>query len=71
MWCDGYELTEICRGAWSENSPALETNTPTNCLCLLSGYYGEGLNAIIVFAACHLPDSSSEDYTYIMENLFL
>ncbi|TMS09643.1 Caytaxin [Larimichthys crocea] len=35
------------------------------------GYYGEGLNAIIVFAACHLPDSNCEDYTYIMENLFL
>uniref|UniRef100_H2MUS4 ATCAY kinesin light chain interacting caytaxin b n=1 Tax=Oryzias latipes TaxID=8090 RepID=H2MUS4_ORYLA len=35
------------------------------------GYYGEGLNAIIVFAACYLPDSSSDDYTYIMENLFL
>lgn len=40
-------------------------------LCPISGYYGEGLNAIIVFAACHLPDSSCEDYTYIMENLFL
>ncbi|XP_030074458.1 caytaxin [Microcaecilia unicolor] len=35
------------------------------------GYYGEGLNAIIVFAACCLPDSSSADYHYIMENLFL
>ncbi|CAL8279389.1 unnamed protein product [Lota lota] len=35
------------------------------------GYYGEGLNAIIVFAACYLPESSCEDYTYIMENLFL
>ncbi|XP_076847471.1 caytaxin isoform X2 [Brachyhypopomus gauderio] len=35
------------------------------------GYYGEGLNAIIVFAACYLPDSSSADYHYIMENLFL
>ncbi|XP_010889430.2 caytaxin [Esox lucius] len=34
------------------------------------GYYGEGLNAIIVFAACYLPESSCEDYTYIMENLF-
>lgn len=40
-------------------------------LSLLSGYYGEGLNAIIVFAACYLPDSSCDDYTYIMENLFL
>ncbi|KAJ7993166.1 hypothetical protein DPEC_G00269600 [Dallia pectoralis] len=35
------------------------------------GYYGEGLNAIIVFSACYLPDSSSADYHYIMENLFL
>lgn len=35
------------------------------------GYYGEGLSAIIVFAACHLPDSSCEDYSYIMENVFL
>ncbi|XP_072294976.1 caytaxin isoform X2 [Eucyclogobius newberryi] len=35
------------------------------------GYYGEGLNAIIVFSACHLPESSSSDYHYIMENLFL
>ncbi|XP_034038749.1 caytaxin [Thalassophryne amazonica] len=35
------------------------------------GYYGEGLNAIIVFAACYLPDSGCEDYAYIMENLFL
>ncbi|KAL4608037.1 caytaxin-like [Arapaima gigas] len=35
------------------------------------GYYGEGLNAIIVFAACYLPDNSCADYQYIMENLFL
>ncbi|XP_057189548.1 caytaxin isoform X2 [Triplophysa rosa] len=35
------------------------------------GYYGEGLNAIIVFAACYLPDSGCTDYNYIMENLFL
>lgn len=38
---------------------------------LPSGYYGEGLNAIIVFSACYLPDSSCSDYHYIMENLFL
>ncbi|TSP09085.1 Caytaxin [Bagarius yarrelli] len=35
------------------------------------GYYGEGLNAIIVFAACYLPESGCPDYHYIMENLFL
>ncbi|KAG7481137.1 hypothetical protein MATL_G00063620 [Megalops atlanticus] len=34
------------------------------------GYYGD-LNAIIVFAACFLPDSSRDDYHYVMENLFL
>lgn len=36
-----------------------------------TGYYGDGLNAIIVFAACFLPDSSRTDYNYVMENLFL
>ncbi|XP_061635667.1 caytaxin isoform X4 [Phyllopteryx taeniolatus] len=35
------------------------------------GYFGEGLNAIIVFSACYLPDSSIPEYHYIMENLFL
>ncbi|KAM9734963.1 protein prune homolog 2 isoform 1-T2 [Menidia menidia] len=35
------------------------------------GYYGNGANAIIVFAACFLPDSDREDYHEIMENLFL
>ncbi|XP_054749746.2 uncharacterized protein LOC129255418 isoform X1 [Lytechinus pictus] len=35
------------------------------------GYYGEGLNAIIVFASCYLPEKSKKDYTYIMNNLFL
>lgn len=45
-------------------------NTEPNIL-LPAGYYGEGLNAIIVFAACYLPDSGCADYHYIMENLFL
>ncbi|XP_053322809.1 protein prune homolog 2 isoform X3 [Spea bombifrons] len=35
------------------------------------GYYGEGVDAIIVFSACFLPDSSCSDYNYVMENLFL
>lgn len=35
------------------------------------GYYGEGLNAIIVFASCYLPEKSRKDYTYLMNNLFL
>lgn len=34
------------------------------------GYHGEGLNAVIVFASCYLPDSSIPDYQYVMDNLF-
>ncbi|KAF3848603.1 hypothetical protein F7725_015100 [Dissostichus mawsoni] len=34
------------------------------------GYYSNGVNAIIVFAACFLPDSDREEYHEIMENLF-
>ncbi|XP_023930608.1 protein prune homolog 2 [Lingula anatina] len=35
------------------------------------GYYGDGFNAIIIFAACFLPDRSRKDYSYVMDNLFL
>ncbi|XP_072019934.1 uncharacterized protein [Amphiura filiformis] len=35
------------------------------------GYYGDGLNAIIVFASCYMPDKSRKDYNYVMHNLFL
>ncbi|KAK3596594.1 hypothetical protein CHS0354_020934 [Potamilus streckersoni] len=35
------------------------------------GYYGDGLNAIILFSGCYLPDRSRRDYQYVMDNLFL
>jgi len=36
------------------------------------GYYdAEQKVAIILFAACHLPDRGREDYTYLMDHLFL
>ncbi|WAR29745.1 PRUN2-like protein, partial [Mya arenaria] len=35
------------------------------------GYYGDGLNAIILFCGCYLPDRSRGDYNYVMDNLFL
>ncbi|XP_077320239.1 bcl-2/adenovirus E1B 19 kDa-interacting protein 2-like protein isoform X2 [Lithobates pipiens] len=34
------------------------------------GYYGDSLNAIVVFATCYLPESSIPNYQYIMDNLF-
>ena len=36
---------------------------------LRPGYHGEGFGAILLFAACHLPDSSIPQYGYVMENL--
>uniref|UniRef100_A0A663DQ50 BCL2 interacting protein like n=1 Tax=Aquila chrysaetos chrysaetos TaxID=223781 RepID=A0A663DQ50_AQUCH len=36
---------------------------------LWPGYHGEGFGAILLFAACHLPDSSIPRYGYVMENL--
>ncbi|XP_068595199.1 BCL2/adenovirus E1B 19 kDa protein-interacting protein 2 isoform X2 [Brachionichthys hirsutus] len=35
------------------------------------GYYGDGLNAIIVFAVCFMPESSQPNYRYIMDHLFM
>ncbi|XP_036371996.1 BCL2/adenovirus E1B 19 kDa protein-interacting protein 2-like [Megalops cyprinoides] len=34
------------------------------------GYYGDGLNAIIVFSSCYLPENTIKDYQYVMDNLF-
>lgn len=40
-------------------------------LNFFSGYYGDGLNAIIIFSGCFLPDRSRRDYQYVMDNLFM
>ena len=40
-------------------------------LSSIAGYYGDGFNAIVVFAACYLPDKRRRDYHYVMDNLFL
>ncbi|XP_008329144.1 BCL2/adenovirus E1B 19 kDa protein-interacting protein 2-like [Cynoglossus semilaevis] len=34
------------------------------------GYYGDGMNDIIVFSSCFLPQNSLEKYAYVMDNLF-
>ncbi|XP_074989117.1 BCL2/adenovirus E1B 19 kDa protein-interacting protein 2 isoform X2 [Caretta caretta] len=34
------------------------------------GYYGDGLNAIVVFAVCFMPESNQPNYRYLMDNLF-
>lgn len=47
--------------------------SPLSLLLLISlvlGYYGDGLNAIVVFAVCFMPESSQPNYRYLMDNLF-
>ncbi|XP_005462432.1 bcl-2/adenovirus E1B 19 kDa-interacting protein 2-like protein isoform X2 [Oreochromis niloticus] len=34
------------------------------------GYFGDGMNAIILFTSCYLPENTVENYEYVMENLF-
>ncbi|KAG7469535.1 hypothetical protein MATL_G00129970 [Megalops atlanticus] len=34
------------------------------------GYYGDGMNAIIVFSSCYLPENTIDNYEYVMDNLF-
>ncbi|XP_077364149.1 bcl-2/adenovirus E1B 19 kDa-interacting protein 2-like protein isoform X2 [Festucalex cinctus] len=34
------------------------------------GYYGDGMNDIIVFSSCYLPENTLENYRYVMDNLF-
>ncbi|CAL8374176.1 unnamed protein product [Boreogadus saida] len=34
------------------------------------GYYGDGMNDIIVFSSCYLPENSLENYQSVMDHLF-
>uniref|UniRef100_A0A3Q3QQQ1 CRAL-TRIO domain-containing protein n=1 Tax=Monopterus albus TaxID=43700 RepID=A0A3Q3QQQ1_MONAL len=34
------------------------------------GYQGDGMNDIIVFSSCYLPQNSLENYQYVMDHLF-
>ncbi|XP_041843702.1 bcl-2/adenovirus E1B 19 kDa-interacting protein 2-like protein isoform X2 [Melanotaenia boesemani] len=34
------------------------------------GYYGDGMNAIILFTSSYLPENTVENYEYVMDNLF-
>lgn len=39
-------------------------------LLVSTGYYGEEMNAIILFTSCYLPENTVEDYEYVMDHLF-
>jgi len=36
----------------------------------LSGYYGDEMNAVVLFTACYLPPNTVENYEYVMDHLF-
>ncbi|XP_075381373.1 bcl-2/adenovirus E1B 19 kDa-interacting protein 2-like protein isoform X2 [Mycteria americana] len=58
--------TEDERPAESVDLSAVE---PYSRVLSHGGYHGEGFGAILLFTACHLPDSSIPRYSYVMENL--
>ncbi|KAM9624146.1 LOW QUALITY PROTEIN: bcl-2/adenovirus E1B 19 kDa-interacting protein 2-like protein [Morphnus guianensis] len=70
----------FAKGAGSQRVPDTEDKQPVESVDLsavepYSGvlshgrYHGEGFGAMLLFAACHLPDSSIPRYSYVMENL--
>ncbi|KAK1118291.1 hypothetical protein AOXY_G38799 [Acipenser oxyrinchus oxyrinchus] len=48
----------------------MKTIEPYKRVISHGGYYGDGLNAIIVFAVCFMPEGTLPNYRYIMDNLF-
>ncbi|XP_009887782.1 PREDICTED: bcl-2/adenovirus E1B 19 kDa-interacting protein 2-like protein [Charadrius vociferus] len=54
---------------WPEESVDRSAVEPYSRVLSHGGYHGEGFGAILLFAACHLPDSSIPRYSYVMENL--
>ncbi|XP_033127283.1 protein prune homolog 2-like isoform X2 [Anneissia japonica] len=54
-----------------EHSIDMNVINPYRKVLSHGGYYGDGLNAIIVFASCYMPDKTRRDYNYVMDNLFL
>ncbi|XP_074931360.1 bcl-2/adenovirus E1B 19 kDa-interacting protein 2-like protein isoform X3 [Phalacrocorax aristotelis] len=54
---------------WLEESVDLSAVEPYSRVLSHGGYHGEGFGSVLLFAACHLPDSSIPRYGYVMENL--
>lgn len=49
---------------------SIKSTCNTSACDWLAGYYGDGMNAIILFTSCYLPENTVENYKYVMENLF-
>ncbi|XP_063803068.1 bcl-2/adenovirus E1B 19 kDa-interacting protein 2-like protein [Pseudophryne corroboree] len=64
---DGRKWRIFLMGEHKVDMTAIE---PYKKVISYGGYYGEGLNAVIIFASCYLPESNIPDYQYVMDNLF-
>ncbi|XP_058016327.1 bcl-2/adenovirus E1B 19 kDa-interacting protein 2-like protein [Ahaetulla prasina] len=64
------QLWRIFLGDEHEHKVDLSAIEPYTRVISHGGYCGEGLNAVLVFASCYLPESSVPNYPYIMENLY-
>ncbi|XP_008310006.1 BCL2/adenovirus E1B 19 kDa protein-interacting protein 2 isoform X3 [Cynoglossus semilaevis] len=60
----------VFRFADQEHRVDMKAIEPYKKVISHGGYYGDGLNAIIVFAVCFMPESNKPNYRYIMDNLF-
>ncbi|KAM9264373.1 bcl-2/adenovirus E1B 19 kDa-interacting protein 2-like protein [Morus bassanus] len=66
---DGSQRVPDAEDERPEESVDLSAVEPYSRVLSHGGYHGEGFGAILLFAACHLPDSSIPRYSYVMENL--
>ncbi|XP_003800438.1 bcl-2/adenovirus E1B 19 kDa-interacting protein 2-like protein [Otolemur garnettii] len=66
---DGHHWRVFRTGQW-EQRVDMTVIEPYKKVLSHGGYHGDGLNAVILFASCYLPRSSTPNYSYIMEHLF-
>uniref|UniRef100_A0A8D2AI60 Bcl-2/adenovirus E1B 19 kDa-interacting protein 2-like protein n=1 Tax=Sciurus vulgaris TaxID=55149 RepID=A0A8D2AI60_SCIVU len=66
---DGHRWRVFRTGQW-ERRVDMTIIEPYKKVLSHGGYHGDGLNAVILFASCYLPQSSIPNYTYVMEHLF-
>ncbi|XP_068778692.1 bcl-2/adenovirus E1B 19 kDa-interacting protein 2-like protein isoform X1 [Struthio camelus] len=66
---EGGQRWRLFLGERLEQKVDLSAVEPYTRVLSHAGYHSGGLGAILLFAACHLPDSSIPQYDYVMEHL--
>lgn len=63
-------LAQVVGGFISAISVGHSAEMLITAFLVLAGYYGDEMNAIILFTSCYLPENTVEDYDYVMDHLF-